>query len=64
MLVTQDTFIKKGEQIATIGNCNGTYLVHLLLEIRNEIGLDIGPGYSTETTGYLDPTDFIYKNRN
>ena len=64
MLVTQDKFINKGEQIATIGNCNGTYLAHLHLEIRNEIGLEIGPGYSEDTTGYLNPTKFINKNRN
>nr|WP_321244829.1 M23 family metallopeptidase [uncultured Psychroserpens sp.] len=64
ILVTQDQFIKKGEQIATIGNCNGTYFAHLHLEIRNEIGLEIGPGYSEDITGYLDPTDFINKNRN
>jgi murein DD-endopeptidase MepM/ murein hydrolase activator NlpD len=64
ILVTQNKFIKKGEQIATIGNCDGTYLAHLHLEIRNEIGLEIGPGYSEDTTGYLDPTDFINKNRN
>lgn len=64
ILVSSERFIKKGEQIATIGNCNGTYLAHLHLEIRNEIGLDIGRGYSTNTYGYLDPTDFINKNRN
>lgn len=63
VLVAERQFIKKGEQIATIGNCNGHYLAHLHLEIRDDIDMDIGPGYSTETTGYLDPTDFINKNR-
>jgi len=63
ILVTQDRFIKKGEQIATIGNCNGTYYAHLHLEIRDDVGLSIGPGYSDVTTGYLDPTAFINKNR-
>jgi hypothetical protein len=64
ILVVQNEFIKKGEQIATIGNCNGIYLAHLHLEIRNAIDLEIGPGYSADTKGYLDPTDFINKNRN
>lgn len=62
-LVAEQTFIKKGAKIATIGNCNGHYLAHLHLEIRNDVDLDIGPGYSTNTKGYLDPTDFINKNR-
>ncbi|TXE17465.1 M23 family metallopeptidase [Psychroserpens burtonensis] len=63
-LVTPNTFIKKGEQIATIGNCDGTYLAHLHLEIRNEIDVEIGAGYSVNITGYLSPTNFINKNRN
>lgn len=63
ILVSSNKFIKKGEQIATIGNCNGAYYAHLHLEIRNEVGLDIGGGYSTDTKGYLDPTEFITKNR-
>nr|WP_321224558.1 M23 family metallopeptidase [uncultured Psychroserpens sp.] len=64
MLVSQDKFVKKGEQIATIGNCNGSYYAHLHLEIRNDYDLEIGPGYSIDTTGYLNPTNFINKNRN
>ncbi|WP_047546883.1 M23 family metallopeptidase [Psychroserpens sp. Hel_I_66] len=63
-LVTQNKFIKEGEQIATIGNCNGLYFAHLHIEIRDTVGLGIGPGYSRDTTGYLNPTDFINKNRN
>lgn len=64
IIINSNRFIKKGEQIATIGNCDGTYFAHLHLEIRNEIDKDIGGGYSIDTTGYLDPTDFINKNRN
>ena len=56
-------FIKKGEQIATIGNCNGAYYAHLHLEIRDSVNLDIGGGYSTDITGYLNPTEFIKNNR-
>ncbi|BAO77720.1 peptidase, family M23 [Winogradskyella sp. PG-2] len=64
ILVESNRFIKKGEQIATIGNCNGAYYAHLHLEIRDDIDLDIGGGYSNETTGYLNPIEFITKNRN
>lgn len=64
IMVNSNRFIKKGEQIATIGNCNGAYYAHLHLEIRDDVDLDIGGGYSEDTTSYLDPTDFIKKNRN
>jgi len=63
-LVSESVFIKKGEQIATIGNCYGLYLAHLHFEIRDDINLPIGPGYSTDTTGYVNPTDFINTHRN
>ncbi len=64
IIVEPNRFVKKGEQIATIGNCNGAYYAHLHLEIRDSVGLDIGGGYSSDTTGYLDPSDSINKNRN
>lgn len=64
ILVAPDQFIKKGTPVATIGNCDGIYYAHLHLEIRSKINLDIGSGYSKDTTGYLDPTAFIDTNRN
>ena len=63
IIIKEGTFVKKGEQIATIGNCNGTYYAHLHLEIRDSLHLDIGGGYSSDTAGYLDPTLFIKNNR-
>lgn len=63
ILVSTKKFVKKGDKIATIGNNNGQYLAHLHLEIRNSVDLDIGPGYSSDTTGYLNPTQFIKNNR-
>ncbi|MBR9913979.1 MAG: M23 family metallopeptidase [Algicola sp.] len=63
VVVLEDTYIKKGEQLGTIGNCNGRYLAHLHLEIRDILNLDIGSGYGSDITGYLDPTLFITKNR-
>ena len=63
ILVKTNSFIKKGDQLGTIGNCNGAYYAHLHLEIRDSVNLDIGGGYSKDTEGYLDPTLFIKNNR-
>ncbi|WP_298425665.1 M23 family metallopeptidase [uncultured Kordia sp.] len=62
--VKNGSFVTKGTQIGTIGNAHGTYYAHLHLEIRDSILMDIGGGYSKNTTGYLDPTKFINSNRN
>lgn len=63
MLVKEGDFVKKGAKIATIGNADGAYLAHLHFEIRDDLELPVGPGYSNETKGYLDPTAFIKANR-
>lgn len=63
MLVSEGDYVSKGTQIATIGNVNGLYYAHLHLEIREEVGLPLGGGYSSDTTGYVDPTEFIKQNR-
>jgi murein DD-endopeptidase MepM/ murein hydrolase activator NlpD len=59
IFVKEHQFIKRGEQIGTIGTANGSYLAHLHLEVRDSIFMDIGAGYSTESKGYLNPTEFI-----
>lgn len=59
IFVKPKSWVKKGEKIGTIGNANGQYYAHLHLEIRDNINLPIGGGYSSDTTGYLDPTKFI-----
>jgi len=54
--------IKLREQIGTIGNANGKYLCHLHFELRESSSPmwdKAGPGYSTDRTGWLDPSDFI-----
>jgi len=63
ILVEEGSFVKKGEKIATIGNANGQYYAHLHFEIRDDIELPVGGGYSNETKGYLNPTKFIKENR-
>ena len=59
ILVREHSWIKKGEQIGTIGTAFGKYPAHLHLEMRDTVGMPIGGGYSRNSTGYLDPTKFI-----
>jgi len=61
--VKKGDYVKKGSRIGTIGNNNGQYLAHLHFELRNQIGLPIGGGYSSDTKGYINPTEYIKKNR-
>lgn len=63
MLVKSGTWIKRSDQIGTIGNADGAYWAHLHLEIRTTVDMDLGGGYSEETTGFTDPTAFIRANR-
>jgi murein DD-endopeptidase MepM/ murein hydrolase activator NlpD len=54
--------VKRREPIGTVGNANGRYLCHLHFEIRDKIcplWNQVGPGYSAENKGWLDPSDFI-----
>lgn len=62
ILLTKGTWVKRGDKIGTIGNANGQYFAHLHLEVRDDINLPIGKGYSENTKGYIDPTKFIKEN--
>ncbi|MEM6719023.1 MAG: M23 family metallopeptidase [Bacteroidota bacterium] len=64
MLVKKGDFVKKGAKIGTIGDADGAYYAHLHFEIRDDIFMEIGGGYSKNTKGFLDPTKFIKSNRN
>jgi len=55
--------IKKGEHLGTIGTAHGRYKAHLHLELRDFIDMSMGPGYSKDWEGYLDPSAFIQNNR-
>jgi murein DD-endopeptidase MepM/ murein hydrolase activator NlpD len=58
--------VKKRELIGKIGNANGKYLCHLHLEIRDETSPmwhTAGVGYSVETKGWLEPSEFIDAHR-
>ncbi len=61
--VSVGDFIRRGEQIGTIGTADGKYSAHLHLELRSFIGMSIGPGYSEDNFGYLAPTPFIKQHR-
>lgn len=58
--------VKFREQIGEVGNADGRYLCHLHLELREEncpMWNKAGGGYSTDRKGWIDPSDFIDKNR-
>ncbi|MDA3899453.1 MAG: DUF4846 domain-containing protein [Spirochaetes bacterium] len=57
--VSEGEFVKYRKQIGSIGNADGIYYAHLHFEIRSDISLDIGGGYSKSTKGYIAPTPFI-----
>lgn len=63
MLVKEGQKVERGQKIGTIGNAHGKYKAHLHFEVRDKVGMDIGPGYSKNTEGYLEPTQFILGNR-
>ena len=58
--------VQRGAQIGTIGDGGGLYVSHLHFELRYSNcpnwGLT-GPGYSTNTAGWTDPSNFIDTHR-
>lgn len=60
--VVEKQFVKKAEKIAEIGDAGGLYPAHLHLELRDDPELELGGGYSSDTTGFLDPRKFIKKH--
>lgn len=64
IMVPQGTYVKKGQQIGTIGNADGAYWAHLHLELRIGALNGVGGGYeSTPPSFFLDPSDFIKTHR-
>jgi len=55
--------VRRGTTIGTIGDAHGVYLPHLHFEMRSAPDLPFGPGYSTSSDGYLDPSAFIDAHR-
>lgn len=61
--VKEGQLLAKGQQLGTIGTAHGTYVAHLHFELRDFIDMSMGPGYSDDWEGYLDPSPFIRENR-
>ena len=62
--VAPGALVKRGLQIGTIGNANGTYQAHLHWEVRQTVGLGVGPGFdSRNRDGWLEPSAFLSAHR-
>ena len=62
-LVAPRQEVRRGQQIATVGNANGQYFAHLHFEMREFVTPFIGPGYRKDTRGWINPSEFIAKHR-
>ena len=64
IMVKRGQGLKRGQQIATIGNAHGLYDAHLHLEIRKnlEIGMSRAK-FAEDSSNYLDPSQFITSHR-
>lgn len=63
MIVGRGDTLRRGQQVGTIGDAHGAYWAHLHFEIRTDTALDLGGGYATDTTGFVNPTRFIRSHR-
>lgn len=54
--------VLRGQELGTVGNVGGRYYAHLHFEVREHIGIFIGPGYRKEPVGWLDPEEFLQNN--
>ncbi len=59
VLVKPDMYVKIGTPVGTIGTANGIYPAHLHFEMRHDVNMEIGGGYSSDTSGFLNPKKFI-----
>ncbi len=63
MTVSTGQFVKRGEKIGTVGTGNGTYPAHLHWEVRQTVGLGVGPGFGSRRDGWLSPSEFLAAHR-
>jgi murein DD-endopeptidase MepM/ murein hydrolase activator NlpD len=62
--VTVGASVTRGRQIGVIGPTPvGSTGPHLHFEVRTDVNLGLGPGYSSNANGWVDPSDFIDGNR-
>jgi len=55
--------VKRGQKIGTVGTAGGTYPAHLHWEVRQTVGMGLGPGFKEGASGWLAPSDFIMAHR-
>jgi murein DD-endopeptidase MepM/ murein hydrolase activator NlpD len=63
MKVVSGQFVKRGQQVGTVGNANGTYKAHLHWEVRYVAGKGLGPGFDSRNDGWLEPMAFLKAHR-
>jgi len=64
ILVHKGEVVKRGEQIATMGNAHGLYDAHLHLEIRRNIEIGMSrAAFARDFNNYYDPSQFITCHR-
>ncbi len=63
VVIANGALLHRGQALGTIGTAGGTYLAHLHLEIRTQMGMPIGGGYSDQTEGFVSPSEFIRERR-
>ncbi len=63
ILVQPQQAVRRGEKIATVGSAGGRYLAHLHFELREFVTPFVGAGYRDDTSGWINPSDFIRQHR-
>ena len=64
ILVHRGQAVRRGQQIAAIGNAHGLYDAHLHLEVRKNIAIGMSRDkFAQDSSNYYDPSDFIMSHR-
>ena len=64
ILVHRGQPVRRGQQIAAIGNAHGLYDAHLHLEVRKNIAIGMSRDkFAQDSSNYYDPSDFIMSHR-